>query len=78
MRPDDLFHDDLRGRRRFDGGLARQLRVGPLESTDDVEAAVALARLVHDDLEAFGTGANCHTSTALKRARGRLRPRTRL
>ena len=56
MRPDDFFRDDLHGRRRFSSDLARQLRRGPLEAADDVEAAVALARLVHDDLEAFGTG----------------------
>jgi hypothetical protein len=56
MRPDDFFRDDLSGRRRFNASLARSLRGGPIEQADDVEAAVALARLVHDDLEAFGTG----------------------
>lgn len=55
MRPDDYFRDDLHGRRRFNRSLARKLRGGSLEGGDDVEAAVALARLVHDDLEAFGT-----------------------
>ncbi len=62
MRPDDFFEDDVDDifgssvvRRRFRHETARRLRVGPLEGTPDVEAAVALARLVHDDLEAFGT-----------------------
>ena len=62
MRPDDFFEDEVDvifgssvRRRRFRQGLARSLRGGPIEGTPDVEAAVALARLVHDDLEAYGT-----------------------
>ncbi|WP_037306983.1 hypothetical protein [Amycolatopsis orientalis] len=31
-------------------------RGGPLDDHDDVDAAVGLARLVHDALERFGTG----------------------
>jgi hypothetical protein len=63
MRPDDFFiiHDDPLG---LSGGvpgrilnldLLTQLRKGPLPGRDDAEAAVALARLVHDELEEYGT-----------------------
>ncbi len=52
MRPDDFFG----GGRRFRRDVVRELRSEPLDGIGDAEAAVALARLVHDDLEAFGTG----------------------
>jgi hypothetical protein len=41
---------------KFNLDLLRQVRTGPISSAGDVEVAVALTRLVHDDLEAFGTG----------------------
>lgn len=41
---------------RFRREMARRLRQGPLEDAPDPEVAVALARLIHDELEAFGTG----------------------
>ncbi len=41
---------------KFNLALLRQVRTGPVSSAGDVEIAVALTRLVHDDLEAFGTG----------------------
>jgi hypothetical protein len=40
----------------FNEELVRALRIGPIEGHSDVEAASALARLVHDELEAYGTG----------------------
>jgi hypothetical protein len=61
MRPDDFFEDelddifDLPVGSRFRISMARDLRRGSLASAPDVEAAVALARLVHDELEAYGT-----------------------
>lgn len=61
MRPDGFFEDDddIFGpstTRRFRREFVAQLRRGPVEDSPDIEVAVALARLVHDDLEAFGTG----------------------
>ena len=64
MRPEDFFsHPDpdplddfgIASSPKFDLKLVRELRSGPIQRADDVEAAVALARLLHDDLEAFGT-----------------------
>lgn len=62
MRPDDFFEhsdDDDFGvsfaKRRFRVELMRELRRGPLDTASDSEVAVALARLTHDELEAFGT-----------------------
>lgn len=59
MRPDDFFKqpDPLvpGGKQRLDFERIRHLRGGPIDDADDVEAAVALSRLVHDELEAFGT-----------------------
>lgn len=64
MRPEDFFTapepdplDDLgiSSKPRFNLSLVRELRSGPIAQADDVETAVALARLIHDDLEAFGT-----------------------
>jgi hypothetical protein len=64
VRPEDFFiepepdplDDFALTSPKFNRSLVRQLRSGRIEGSDDVEAAVALARLVHDDLEAFGTG----------------------
>jgi hypothetical protein len=36
--------------------LIEQLRREPLADHEDIEVAVALARVIHDDLERFGTG----------------------
>jgi len=68
MRPIDFFNqpvdDDLPvivGRDwippapSFNVGLVRELRAGPIAGSPDIEVAVALTRLVHDELEAFGT-----------------------
>ena len=67
MRPDDFFVEDqhvshelwgLAGAtsRSLDLPLLTALRRGPSEGRDDIEVAVGLARLVHDELEKFGTG----------------------
>jgi len=65
MRPEDFFTEPepdpldsfgIASSPKFDLKLVRELRTGPIQRADDVEAAVALARLLHDDLEAFGTG----------------------
>jgi len=62
MRPDDFFEDEvddflgeLQGPPRFRKDFVRQLRQGPADGHSDIAVAVGLARLVHDDLEAFGT-----------------------
>lgn len=67
MRADDFFEDhidpadDLLGlgepmvTNRLRRDLIRSLRIGPQAEADD-EVAVALARLVHDELESYGTG----------------------
>ncbi len=41
---------------RFNVSLVRSLRARPLENRTDLEAAIALAALVHDELMAYGTG----------------------
>ena len=64
MRPDDFFEDDpddLFGGatpvgRRFRRDFVTALRRGSAAEGDDVEVGVGLARLIHDELEAFGTG----------------------
>lgn len=61
MRPDDFFiDDDLPGAfglpsRYLDVELLARLRRGPIPNREDIEVAVPLARLVHDDLERYGT-----------------------
>jgi hypothetical protein len=60
MRPDDFFIEQEPlmpdTGRRLDMATLVRLRAGPLSDHDDAEVAVALARLIHDDLEDFGTG----------------------
>lgn len=61
MRPDDFFIEQVDPRmpdtgRHFNIEMMVQLRAAPLSDHEDAEAAVALARLVQDDLEDFGTG----------------------
>lgn len=60
MRADEFFIDDealidFPDARRFDRRMVAELRRAPLPATNDVEAAVPLARLVHDELETYGT-----------------------
>ncbi|MFI9559118.1 hypothetical protein [Nonomuraea endophytica] len=42
--------------RSLNSELLSELRARPLEGHDDLEVAVGLARLIHDELEKFGTG----------------------
>lgn len=63
MRPDEFFVDDLEYENCFDDAhrtpdvdLLNRIRAGPIEDHDDVEVAVALTRLLHDELERYGTG----------------------
>jgi len=62
MRPDDFLlvvgtDDDWGGLaiQRVNRELIDRLRRGPVLDRTDIEVAVPLARLVHDELEAFGT-----------------------
>ena len=55
MRPDEFFIDSDVTRRTVDVDLLDQLRRGPIPNHGDIEVAVALARLVHDELEHYGT-----------------------
>lgn len=58
MRVDDFFDDSHgypEGSRWFRRELVTQLRSGPLALHSDIEVAVPLARLVHDELERYGT-----------------------
>ena len=65
MRSDDFFIDDPLAAPDPWGGPRRQqvnvplldaLRGGPADGFDDIAVAIALSRLIHEDLEAFGTG----------------------
>jgi hypothetical protein len=66
MRPDDFFTqqwvwanpraiDTLGTVPAFDHERVDRLRQRPLPDVDDLDAAIALAQLVHDDLQRFGT-----------------------
>jgi hypothetical protein len=62
VRPEDFFVEsevpDSFGFpiRRLNVTLINGFRRGPLQDREDVEVAVALARLIHDNLERYGTG----------------------
>lgn len=63
MRPDEFFVDSSIPdpwtgvpNRVLDDSLIHAVRRGPVAGRDDLEVASALARLVHDELERFGTG----------------------
>lgn len=62
MRPDEFFEDTVKTAfgmemetRTFRRELVRAIRQGPLPDVADAEVAVGLARLVHDELEIYGT-----------------------
>lgn len=65
VRKDDFFLNDEQDElaifleqtptRHVDVGLLAAVRRGPIPDHEDVEVAVSLARLVHDELELFGT-----------------------
>lgn len=73
LRPEDFFNEDpipdVSGFpvRTFNVTLMTQLRRGPLEGRSDVEVAVPLARLIHDDLEKYGTSGGEEMSDAQMR-----------
>ncbi|GAA2351906.1 hypothetical protein [Dactylosporangium salmoneum] len=64
MRPDDFFDDQPNTggiwpsgpTRTFNVDLVEELRRAPVADRVDVDVAVGLVRLVHDDLERVGTG----------------------
>jgi len=65
VRPEDFFaetEEDVFGvpfaTPKLRRDLLRELRAGPVEEAEDAEAGVGLARLVHDELEVFGTSGN--------------------
>ena len=59
MRSDELWIDNpLEGYRILDREKIEGILAGSLVGVTDVDAAVALARLVHDEFETFGTGGN--------------------
>ena len=60
MRTDDFWVDDEydvydAGVRHLNLDLVKSVRSGPLSDRDDIEVAVPLAQLLHDDLEKYGT-----------------------
>lgn len=60
MRPSDFFIEDEdavfgTSSRRVDVDMLHQLRRHPLADHDDLEVAVPLVRLIHDELEKYGT-----------------------
>ena len=62
MTPEDFFVDgDLLGQRFVDWDLLDEIVSGNIDRSD-VEVAVALLRLAHDELEAFGTDGSQRTS----------------
>jgi hypothetical protein len=74
---DDFFesYDGPFGEQRtFRREVMKLVRAGPLEGSTDVEVAVLLARLVHQDLESFGTaGGNELTDDDMRTALQALR-----
>lgn len=59
MRADDFWIDNpLEGFRTLNREMIEAVLTGSLEGVPDVDAAVALTRLVHDEFESFGTGGN--------------------
>ena len=57
MTPEDFFVGaDFLGHRTLDRDLLDHLRSGENVDGSDVEVGVALLRLAHDELEAYGTG----------------------
>lgn len=64
MRPDEFFVDDDipdpfgNVRRRIDTQLLTTLRTAAPEGQEDIEVAVPLAILIHEELEKYGTAGN--------------------
>jgi hypothetical protein len=57
MRPDDIWvADPLDGERQhLNVSLVEQLRLAPIPGASDLEAAIALARVLHEEFARFGT-----------------------
>ncbi|WP_428117868.1 hypothetical protein [Candidatus Poriferisodalis sp.] len=56
MTPEDFFDDDFFSDQRvLHSELLERVRAGTYSDRSDVEVAVALLRLAHDELEAYGT-----------------------
>ncbi|NKU56644.1 hypothetical protein GS881_25165 [Rhodococcus hoagii] len=60
MIADDFFksaRDDVWGgtKSKFDMALIKEIRAGSVAGRTDIEIAIALSQLVHDELQAFGT-----------------------
>jgi hypothetical protein len=70
MRPDEFFIDDeipdLSGnvRRHVDTQLLATIRTTAADGRDDIEVALPLAVLIHEDLEKYGTASNQEMSEA--------------
>jgi hypothetical protein len=58
VRPDDLYEEDIwpAGSRQLNTPLLDEAQRGPLDGVRDIELAVPLARIAHDEYEAFSTG----------------------
>ncbi len=80
MRTDDFWIEDEYdvhgvGARRLNLDLVTPLRRGPLPGRDDIEVAVPLAHLIHDDLEKYGTDGRQEMNEAeMRKAIPALRP----
>ena len=62
MTPEDFFEDDfVSDKRLLNHELLERVRAGAYNDRSEVEVAVALLRLAHDELEAYGTGENQRT-----------------
>lgn len=75
MRPTDFFITDAgleaflgTPTRRLNDELLGQLRRQPLPDREDIEVVVPLARLIHDELEKYGTGGGQETDDDQLRA----------
>ena len=56
MTPEDFFDDDyFSDQRVLNSEILERVRAGAYDDRGDVEVAVALLRLAHDELEAYGT-----------------------
>ncbi len=56
MTPEDFFEDDFfSDQRQLNRDLLERVRAGVYDERSDVEVAVALLRLAHDELQSYGT-----------------------
>ena len=64
MTPEDFFVDDPVGNRMLNLDLLERVRSGGIVDRSDAEIGVALLRLAHDELEAYGTDGGQRTNEA--------------